>query len=755
MKTNPITLSIPIFCAFLTAAHDSHAKVSPAGTTPIDASSTPGTILETAGTVDLALNLGASSGTTVNDIPFSGAVLTTETPVVGPGATLTPNAPTPAETTLRNLDLNGFLWTPTGDFAGLMNDLVDSQRFPAMAGDALEFTLSGLNPNRFYFVQLLSGDTRREYENQNYSLGGVVQNAQFGDGGANDGVLVKYTVTGETSLKLTVSNVTGVSPPMLSGILVRSVEPGLFATASANGTSNGTPSALTVQITNAASAPYAITGVTFSGTNAADFSCPAIFPLDVPPGGTADVTVNVTPTAGGLRTAAINLATSDPSAPTIKVDLSVEVSDPDIVVPPLLDFGVETELLATPLTDSFPIDNIGGMTPLIVSSPLLSGTGASAFSVTKLPTPIAAGDTGFLEVKFNPSVPGFYTAKLELATNDPFSPAVSVQLKGEVTGDLIFAVSVTAASSELTDYGRSATNTINGSGLTGLGSAGSTHTTGETGLVWTTSGSIFTPNDLAPQVTYDLGAVYRVNRIREWGYNDPTINLVLGTSARIFGPNEVEIFTSTDGLNFISSGAVNFALAPGTTDYAGNEIPVQLPAARYVRFVIKSNHDGALFDGTGANPGLTDGRGLTGLSEVRFEGIPVPASPFEEWLNTHNLSGNDRNPRADPDHDGSSNLIEFATGGNPALYDPEKLPKIRITDSNLILSFNRPDEVSGVVLKFQTGTDLANWPETFAVESSSQVSITPNGTDPDTITLTLPITGQPLRFARLIAEISP
>ena len=160
-----------------------------------------------------------------------------------------------------------------------------------------------------------------------------------------------------------------------------------------------------------------------------------------------------------------------------------------------------------------------------------------------------------------------------------------MQLKGELTGNLIFPITAVGASTELTESAASASSTANGSGLTGLGSPGSSHTIGETGLVWTTRGNIFTPNDLAPEVTYDLGAVHQVTRIREWGYNDPTVNLVLGTEARIIGPKQVELFTSTNNATFTSAGIVNFALAPGTSGYTGNDIPVSLPAARYIRLV--------------------------------------------------------------------------------------------------------------------------------------------------------------------------
>jgi hypothetical protein len=756
MKTRQFAPLSVLVCAMMIGANAARATVNPAGVVPIDAASTTGAILETAGTVDLALNLGDSSGSTINGIAFTGAVLSAGTPVVGAGATLTPNAPTPSATSLRNLaNLNGFLWPTTGDFAGVMGDLVDSQRFPAQAGDALNFTISGLDANRFYFIQVFSGDTRAENENQNYTLGGVTQNAQFGNGGTNDGALVKFTATGETTLTLSVSNVTGASPPMLAGILIRSVEPGLFAPLTAMGTGNGSPFNLTIQIGNGAAVPYHITGASFTGPNAGEFSTGTTLPLVVPAAGTADFTVNVVPTAGGTRTAVLTLATNDPAVPSLDVSLTVDIADPDIVIDPSHDFGSTAALPGT-VTGNVFVDNIGGATNLTVSAPVITGPGAAAFGVTSLPAPIAPGTLDSVVLTYNPSAPGYHAAQLQLTTNDPFTPTVTVQLKGEVTGDLISPVTVSAVSSEnIFGIDRDANRTIDGSGLTGLGSAGSTHRIGENSLVWTTNGVLAAPNDLAPFITYDLGAVYQITRIREWGYNDPTLNITYNTQAMVFGPNQVEIFTSTDNVTFASAGTVNFAQAPGTAGYAGNDIPVALPAARYIRLEIRTNHAGAIFDGTGANPGTTDPRGLTGLSEIRFEGTAVPASPFDLWLDSFSLTGADRNPDADSDKDGSENLIEYITGGIPNVSDPDKLPRIEVTGGSLIVTFTRPNTVSGATIRFEVGTNLANWTDVYTVGTSPEVAITPNGTDPDTITLTLPAVGQPKRFVRLAAELAP
>ena len=161
---------------------------------------------------------------------------------------------------------------------------------------------------------------------------------------------------------------------------------------------------------------------------------------------------------------------------------------------------------------------------------------------------------------------------------------------------------------------RAASHTIDGSGLTG---DGSTHLQGENGIVWTTFG-IYGATDYDPYITYDLGNLYDVKTMRIWNYNSAYQVGSLAVNISIIGADEVDIYTSTNGTDFTFAETVNFSEAPGTDDYTGQDIAVDYPGVRYIKFDIMTNHDGAVFDGTGSNGGAIDGRSLTGLSEVRF-----------------------------------------------------------------------------------------------------------------------------------------
>lgn len=183
---------------------------------------------------------------------------------------------------------------------------------------------------------------------------------------------------------------------------------------------------------------------------------------------------------------------------------------------------------------------------------------------------------------------------------------------------------VAAVSSEnVLGLDREARHTVDSSGLAS-GNLGPIHAEGESGIVWTTVGSLGPGTDYAPFITFDLGEVSDVRAIREWGYNAGF--LTFGSALAKIGPKNVDVYGSLDGMNFTFAGAVRFALAPGTNNYLGNTVAVNLPGVRYIRLNIRTSHDGAVFDGTGTVRG-GDGRSLTGLSEIRFlkgqAGFPV------------------------------------------------------------------------------------------------------------------------------------
>ena len=192
-----------------------------------------------------------------------------------------------------------------------------------------------------------------------------------------------------------------------------------------------------------------------------------------------------------------------------------------------------------------------------------------------------------------------------------------------VDASLISPTGVTA-SSALTSFNRRAITTIDGSGLTG-GGAADTHGNSVSGTMWTSNGTLDnrgTPavEDFDPEITFDLGGLYDVNTVRVWNYNENTFTR--------FGANSVEIFAGETLGTLASAGTFVFVEGDSSMVMPAQNISVSFTKVQFIKFDVLTNHDGAVFDGSGTIRGV-DGRSLTGLSEVRFDGtaaIPEPST---------------------------------------------------------------------------------------------------------------------------------
>lgn len=236
--------------------------------------------------------------------------------------------------------------------------------------------------------------------------------------------------------------------------------------------------------------------------------------------------------------------------------------------------------------------------------------------------------------------------------------------------DSVVKTTVHEVSSEnVLGLSRDADNTVNLSGLS-VSSNQTVHAQGEDGIVWTTVGNLGPGSDYAPFITYDLGIVKNIYRIREWGYN------AAGFSQ--FGPDEVEIHTSQDGVDFSYVETVNFAQALGGDGYSGNEIYVNYENIRYIKLVIKTNHDGAVFDGSGNENGA-DGRALTGLSEISFETVLEEPAIGVELSQTGNNFVWSVNSEIGIEY---FKIIDPATGEPIISFDVENCPYVYALPSN-------------------------------------------------------------------------
>lgn len=87
----------------------------------------------------------------------------------------------------------------------------------------------------------------------------------------------------------------------------------------------------------------------------------------------------------------------------------------------------------------------------------------------------------------------------------------------------------------------------------------------------------------------------------------------------------------------------------------------------------------------------------------------VPPPPFDTWLTTYpTLTGNNTLPTADPDNDGVTNLMEYATAMNPTVND---VAPILVTMNGNMLEFiyTKNKAATDVTYTVEWSDDLVNW----------------------------------------------
>jgi len=312
---------------------------------------------------------------------------------------------------------------------------------------------------------------------------------------------------------------TGVAPEMdLTGKSSTPISSGDTSPSTTDGTdfgntNIGTPVTQTFTITNSGTAALALTGsplVVISGTNAADFTVTATPTSPVAAGATTTFTIQFSPSAAGLRTASVSIASNDANenpytfsiqgtgvttAP--EMDLTGKASTPIAsgdTSPSTTDgtnFGSTN--LGTPLTQTFTITNSGTANLTLSGSPLvaISGTNAGDFTVTANPTsPVAAGGTTTFTIQFSPTAAGARTASVSIANNDGNENPYTFSIQGtglapemDLTGKSstpIASGDTSPSTTDGTDFGNSGigvpltqTFTITNSGTANLTLSGS------------------------------------------------------------------------------------------------------------------------------------------------------------------------------------------------------------------------------------------------------------------------------------------
>jgi hypothetical protein len=189
----------------------------------------------------------------------------------------------------------------------------------------------------------------------------------------------------------------------------------------------------TFTIQNTGGTTLTIGAISFSGTDAADFTVTTNPSASLSGGGSTTFVVTFNPSALGLRTATISIGNDDTDENPYDYSIqgtgteqeinilgnATSIADGD-TTPGLndwSDFGSLDASLGT-IIKTFTIQNTGSST-LTIGTISLSGTNASEFAITTTPTPtVAAYSSTTFAITFNPSIIGTKTATITIINND-------------------------------------------------------------------------------------------------------------------------------------------------------------------------------------------------------------------------------------------------------------------------------------------------------------------------------------------------
>jgi autotransporter-associated beta strand protein len=160
------------------------------------------------------------------------------------------------------------------------------------------------------------------------------------------------------------------------------------------------------------------------------------------------------------------------------------------------------------------------------------------------------------------------------------------------------------------------------------------------------------------------------------------------------------------------------------------------------------------YDYQGLAPGLTGTFAIVG-NELRFTVMSAGGGDaYQTWAASFPTLSNS-NEQFDFDGDGIPNLLEFVLNTNPTAVNTQP-HQTQMTGGNLSFTFSRSDDSEPLVtLSLQVSDDLVSWLPVndvpIGAASSAGVTVSENGSAPDTVTISIPPASLPRRFVRLKA----
>jgi hypothetical protein len=199
---------------------------------------------------------------------------------------------------------------------------------------------------------------------------------------------------------------------------------------------------LTLEISNNGTGDLQVTSVTRqSGSSDVSVDALPTTPVLVNPGAHLDFTVRCQPSATGLKTAVVRIASSDPDQP--QIDLTYTCNAPAAAIATAIaDSGSFGDVCVDSIKDlDLTISNTGGCDLQVDSMPI-SGPGAAHFALpgTTFPLTVSPANSLALPVRFAPTTPGAKTATITVNSRTVHAgtlPPRTVNVSGNApTGDI-------------------------------------------------------------------------------------------------------------------------------------------------------------------------------------------------------------------------------------------------------------------------------------------------------------------------------
>lgn len=249
--------------------------------------------------------------------------------------------------------------------------------------------------------------------------------------------------------------------------------------------------------------------------------------------------------------------------------------------------------------------------------------------------------------------------------------------------------------------------------------------------------------DINGPLTFQSGGTL-VMRIQDWNGSPGTGNSVIDCETLNFNSGP----TPPVNINVILNEPLsNFEEAPRTFKL------IRASSGVINNFQESSNVVINVTNGTASPEGTWSLRVLNGDLEAVY--TPAASPGYETWIADYDL-GLLTGPNDDPDNDGIPNLIEFILGGNPENVDDSgKLPTSTVDATHIEFVFRRSAASAYLNPAVRYGINLVAWDTAIHNEDGVTISSESHPTDPDIelVTVRIPRSGEPRRFAQLLAEL--